>query len=388
MLFLPGCIRDVEPPLDDMYMSFPQAEILGASFYLEDQNNKAITGDEAGTINVNEDGTYTVRMRRRPKSLPAAMFITGSFEFSEFYKIVCEFPDDPSVANKPYRVYACASVGMDGNVDADYPTARDLGDADFRDGVAIGTFEMSNEGINTLNKDPSGRGRPYITVFLYLYFHQPSTFQYATYDEDPEDWYEFTLMGVKGANGVVPASRVTRAEVYRGGDAAGKFVLESVFEEDELGEQYIVDPILARFNYRFDSRKMDSPVTVMDTPSLNIDLKVPDGDLGREIEFELRNAGLYSGSTANSITAEMIMSAGVLAGTSGGGQSGIVTEIRTPGNPPTFHYVVKARTVWYADLFGAAGAGLRLAIPGTAGAFDGTDRFTCTLYLPDKYVGE
>jgi len=365
LLSLAGCIRDVDPPLDDdFYTSFPEPEILGASFYYQ-RDGKDVTGVDAGTISKNEDGTYKVRVRRRtPSNVPTAIFITGSFEFSEYYRIVATFPEDPAITDKPYRVYACASRYLDLAADADYPTANDLkGQAVFRNGVAIGTFAMTNEGINALK--PDRRGRPYITMFMYLYFNNVS---------DPDDWYEFTLNSVGGANGVIPKSKVTKAAVYRAGDGTNKFEIPRPDASEE--ENYI----LARFNLRYDSGTIDA----LDTDSLILDLKVPDEDVGREIEFEMRNVGLYQ--TGESLIGNTIINtATVQAGTGAGQdeQSGIVTELQDNGS----YYRVKAKIVEYADLFGEPGAGIRLVIKGTD-PFTDTRRVTFTLYVPDKYVGE
>jgi len=369
LVSLAGCIRDVDPP-PDRYTSFPEPEILGASFYYQ-RNGQDVTGADAGTISRNRDGTYKVKVRRRaPSNVPTAMFITGSFEFSEYFKIICTFPDDPAIPDKPYRIYACASRGMDGNMDADYPTANDLkGQAVFRNGVAIGTFEMTNEGINVLSRDRWRR--PYITVFLYLYFNNVT---------DPDDYYEFTLDFVGGANAVIPKSKVTRAAVYRAGDTANKFELPKPDASAE--ENYI----LARFNHRYDSGAID----ILDTDSLILDLKVPDEDVGQEIEFEMRNIGLYQNG-ASLIGNTIINAAKVAAGTGAGQdeQSGVVTERQSNGS----YYRVKAKIVEYDDLFGAPGAGIRLIIkkpepePG-AELFTDTKRVTFTLYVPDKYVGE
>jgi hypothetical protein len=380
VLLTAGCVIDPRPSFNDDYTSFPEAEILGASFYLM-VNNKDVTGDDAGTITKNEDGTYKVRMRRRaPSNVPVAMFITGSFRFSEFYSITCSFPKDAE--NKPYRVYACASRGMDGNVDADYPTARDLvGTSAFPGGAAEGTFRMSNEGVNYLNKD--SRNRPYITVFLYLYFQTAN-------NNDPNDFYEFTLHSVKGANGIIPESVVTNAEVYRDGDSAKCSVIIEKYEMMDPVTAAVEkkDLILGNYLHRLDSRKLSSPASVVDTNSLCIDLRVPDADAGKQIEFVLRGgAGLYSqGSTANLINRDIVMAARVLAGTAAGEQTGVVTEARMAGaNPnlgmPSFEYTIKARTVRYTDM-----TGIKLAI-GT-GPFAETERFSCSITLPVEYVRE
>jgi hypothetical protein len=377
---LANCLIDPRPVIDDAYTSFPEAEILGASFYLV-INSKDVTGDDAGTITKNEDGSYNVRMRRRsPSNVPVAMYVTGTFEFSEFYSITCTFPQDAE--NKPYRVYACASRGMDGNTDADYPTARDLvGMTAFPSGVAEGTFRMSNEGVNFLNKD--SRNRPYITVFLYLYFQTAN-------NDDPNDFYEFTLHSVKGANGIMPESKATRVEVYRDGetDAANKFILQPNGKEGYPDEK----AILARYNHRYNSDRMSPGLPLMaSTNSLHIDLQVPNTDTGREIEFELRGVnlfptGLYAAGS-NYITRDLLKGGKVkvLAGNGTEEQTNVVTETRITGTQ-TYYYSVKARIRNYNDLFGGqTGAGLRLVIEGP---FADTDRYTCGIILPDKYVGE
>jgi hypothetical protein len=363
LLLLPaGCIRDVQPLLD-IYTPFPEPEILGASFYYQ-RDGKDVTGNEAGMISRNEDGTYKVRIKRRaPSNVPTAIFITGSFEFSEFYKIICTFPEDSAIVDKPYRVYACASRLMDAAVDADYPTARDLkGQAVFRNGVAIGTFEMSNEGVNTLK--PDRRGRPYITMFLYLYFNNVS---------DPDDYYEFSLDYVGGANGVIPHSKVIQAAAYRAGDSANQFELP--VPGVSADENYI----LARFNHRYDS----GAITALDTDSLILDLKISNGDAGKEIEFEMRNVGLYQDGESL-IGNTIINTAKVQAGTGQPEQTGVVTEVVTSNGS---YYKVKAKTVAYNDLFGAPGTGIRLVIAGTE-TFTNTKRITITLNVPDKYIGE
>jgi hypothetical protein len=380
VLFTAGCLIDPRPVIGDTYTSFPEAEILGASFYLV-MNNKDVSGDDAGTIKKNEDGTYKVRMRRRtPSNVPVAMYVTGAFEFSEFYSITCTFPEDAE--NKPYRVYACASRGMDGNTDADYPTASDLvGVSAFSGGVAAGTFRMSNEGINLLNKD--GRNRPYITVFLYLYFQTAN-------NNDPDDFYEFTLHSVKGANGVMPESKAVRVEVYRDGetDAANKFILRPNSMEGYPDEE----AILAKYNHRYNSDRMSPGLPLMaSTEALHIDLQVPNTDVGREIEFELRGVSLFpAGQYAannNYITRDLLKGGNVkvLAGISGAEQTGVVTEERIIGTQ-TYYYKVKARIRNYNNLFNSqTGAGVRLVIEGP---FADTDRYACGIVLPDKYVGE
>jgi len=362
LIFLAGCIRDVQI-VPDIYTPFPEPIILGSSFYYQ-RNGKDVTGDDAGTISKNDDGTYKVRIRRRsPSNAPTAIFITGSFEFSDYYKITCTFPDDPAIIDKPYRVYACASRYLDMAVDADYATARDLkGQAVFRNGVAIGTFEMSNEGVNILK--PDRKGRPYITVFLYLYFNNVS---------DPDDYYEFTLDYVGGAHGVIPKSKVVHAALYRDGDTAAKIELPSpqTLSEDSY--------ILARYNLPCDS----GIIGVSDTMSLNLDLAVPDEDAGKEIQFEIRNPALFSGG-ANLITRDMINAAKVLAGTTEDEQTGVVTEMTINSTPVSYYYRVNAKTVAYGDF-----TGIKLVFLGNeTEPFTDTDRFACTLYLPDTYTEE
>jgi hypothetical protein len=374
MFLLSGCIREIIYADDDSYTPFPEAEILGASFYYQ-RDGRDVTGDDAGMITKNKDGTYKVRMKRRsPSTSPTAMFITGPFEFAEFYRMVCTFPDDKQ-ENKPFRVYACASVGMDGNDSADYPTAVDLvGGAAFRNEVAIGTFEMTNLGINYLNPDPSGQNRPYITMFLYLYFQNVG---------DPDNYYEFQLDYVGGTKGKVPESVVTKAEVYRAGDTANKFSV--LVEEREVLDQVLgtietKHYLLARYDHRFDSRKMDPPIPVLATTGeLHIDLQVPAWDAGKEIEFEVRNAGLYAvDSTTNLITRTMNQGA-VVEGVSPDDVK--ITEIRIIGNPITYRYRIQATTRTYDSSF----TGVRLVIPGTAETFTNIDRFSCTLFLPEKF---
>jgi len=371
-----SCIREVIYTSDDMYTSFPEAQILGASFYYQ-RDGQDVSGENAGMISKNEDGTYHVKMRRRsPSSSPTAMFVTGSFEFSEFYKITCTFPEDPAIKDKPYRVYACASRGMDGNMDADYPTANDLmGEAVFRNGVAIGEFTLTNEGINYLNPDPWDR--PYITVFLYLYFDKVT---------DPDDWYEFTLNYVGGANGIIPESVVTKAEVYREGDTANKFepIIENYEMTDPAQGLVIKNFILARYNHRFDSRRIPD-IPVINTSALCVNLQVPDADVGKEIQFEIRNVGLYKTTEypapdgSNLVTGDMIKAAQV---TDLPASELVITEreIKPTTSPVTYFYTIKAKVVRYSDM-----TGIKMTIPGT---FSNTSRFTFTLNVPDKYEGE
>jgi len=372
---LSTCIREVIY-VDDMYTSFPEAQILAATFYYGSED---VPSDERGKISKNEDGSYHVKMRRRsPSSSPSAMYITGSFEFSDFYKITCTFPEDPKIKDKPFRVYACASRGMDAAIDADYATANDLiGEAVFRNGVAIGEFTLTNEGINYLN--PDKWGRPYITVFLYLYFDKVT---------DPDDWYEFTLNFVGGSNGITPTSVVTKAEVYREGDMANKFKLEVVKEEivDIYGLPHTkITPVLARYNHRFDSRRINPDIPAINTSALCVNLQVPDADVGKEIQFEIRNVGLYKTTAypapegSNLITREMIKAAQI-AGLQESERTITEREIKPTTSPVTYFYTIKAKVVQYDDM-----TGIKMTIPGT---FTDTRRFTFTLFVPEKYVGE
>jgi hypothetical protein len=372
-----GFIREFIPPEKDKYMSFPEAEILGASFYYQ-RDGKDVTGNEAGMISKNEDGTYKIRMKRRsPSNVPTAMYIMGSFEFSEYYKMICTFPDDPAVTDKPYRVYVVASRYQDLATDAHYPSATSLiGQSVFRNGYAAGTFEMTNEG--TAKIPPDRNGRPYTTLFIYLYFNSVS---------DPDDYYEFQMDFAGGANGIIPVSKVTRAEIYREGDTANKFILEPKEEttyDPFWGSQTKIVPILARFNHRFDTLAIAPAVPVIDIHAIHADLQVPDADAGKEIEFEVRNIGLF-GVGNNMITRDMLMSAKVLAGTGAGQneQTGMVTEVTVNSTPVSYYYKVKAKIVQYPEF-----TGIKMLIPGTTETFTGTKRLTFTINVPDKYVGE
>ena len=327
------------------YTSFPEEEILGASFYVADN----VPSAEAGSITKNPDGTYKVRIRRRSPSLsPSAIFITGSFTFSEYYSVTCTFPDAVSITDKPYRVYACASVGMDAVLDADYPTAWDSRVfAAFRNDQVIGEVEMTNEIVNVIT--PNIDNKPYITVFLYLYFNNVT---------DPNDYYEFTLNEIKAANGVKPISPVSNVAVYRAGDTSNKFELSA--------------PILAGFNHRYDS----NTINAASPTSLNVDIKIPDADAGKEIEFEIRNVGLYSGTT-NLITREMIKAAQFLPGSAA--ITGTVTEQTVNSTPVSYYYRIKANAAVYSDM-----TGIKLIIPGT---FTNTNRYTITVNVPKAYMG-
>jgi hypothetical protein len=372
LLVLSSCVREVVYTLNDMYAPFPEAEILGASFYYQ-RGGQDVTGDDAGMISKNDDGTYQVKMRRRtPSSSPSAMYITGSFEFSEYYKIICTFPEDPAIADKPYKVYACASRGMDASADADYPTAVDLvGEAVFRNGVAIGEFTMTNEGINVLN--PDRNGRPYITVFLYLYFANVS---------NPDDYYEFTLNFAGGANGVTPASVVKKAEIYRAGDEANKFKLEASeelieVEDPDFGLIWVerIIPVLARYNHRFDSRRAFPALPAITTTSLCLDLHIPQA--GKDVLFEIRNVGLFAAAdpSTNLITRDMIKGARI-EGLSA--SQFTISEVEV--SPTSYFYRVKARVTQLEDM-----TGVKMLIPGAAEIFAGTDRFTFTLNVPDRF---
>jgi hypothetical protein len=251
-----------------------------------------------------------------------------------------------------------------------------VGGAAFRNEVAIGTFVMTNVGINYLNPDPSGRKRPYITVFLYLYFQNVG---------DPDNYYEFQLDFIGGAKGYVPASPVTKAEIYRAGDTANKFTLEAVDtgetekDPDNPGEtRKKMIPVLAWYDHRFDSRKIDPPIPLLATATaLHIDLYVPAADAGKQVEFEVRNAGLYTeGSTTNLIT--RAMNTGAIM------EGGLIQQIKEKeviGNPITYRYRIRATTITYDSNF----TGVRLVIPGTAGTFTNINRFSCTLNVPEEY---
>jgi hypothetical protein len=378
VFLLSGCIREVVYTSDDKYTPFPEAQILDARFYYQ-LNGADVSGDGAGMISKNEDGTYKVKMKRRsPSTSPTVMFIMsaqGPFEFSDFYKISCTFPDDPAI-NKPYRVYACASRQQDGNQDADYPTAVELlGDAVFRNGVAIGTFDMTNEGINYLNPDPFGRS--YITVFLYLYFQNVG---------DPDEYYEFTLDYVGGAKAKTPESVVTKAAIYRAGDAGHKFeaIVESLEEVDPVLGPMIKKYIIANFNHRFDSRTITPAVPAVNTGGLCLDMEIPDSE-GKEIQFEIQNVGLFQTAAypapdnSNLITADMIKNAQITGLTE---SDFVITEkeVIPRTSPPSFSYTIKTKVVRYADM-----TGIKMVIPGTE-TFSDTRRFTFTLNIPDKFI--
>jgi hypothetical protein len=327
------------------YVSFPEDEILGSSFY---------AGDgvlDPGFIEKNTDGTYSVRIKRRaPSTSPVAMFITGSFSFSDYYSITCTFPDDPALTNKPYRVYAMASTNLDLAVDADYPTAWDSRVfTSFRNDEAVGRVAMNNENINTLTV----KSKPYITIVLYLYFKDAG---------NADEYYTFTLNEVKAADGIVPVSPVTRIAAYREGDPVTSSFYRSA-------------PVQAGFNIKYDS----GTINPANPASLNVDIEVPSADLGRELEFEVRNVGLYTGASANLIDKAAILAAMVAAGQTAPAQTGVVTETAT-----ATVYKVKATVVEYADLFGQPGTGIRFFIPGS---FTNTNRFTLTVNLPGEYTG-
>jgi len=138
--------------------------------------------------------------------------------------------------------------------------------------------------------------------------------------------------------------------------------------------------ILARYDQRFDSRRTEPAIPLLNTTSaLHINLKVPDTDAGKKIEFEVRNAGLYSGAGNNLITRAMNQSAMVE-----GGEKPDIEEIRIIGNPITYRYKIKTTIKKYDNSF----TGVKLVIPGTTQTFTDIDRFSCTLFLPDKYIGE
>jgi hypothetical protein len=362
------------------YDPFPEEEILGATFYISDY----VTSEEAGSITKNADDTYTVRMRRRsPSYNPAAMFISGPFEFSDYFAINCEFPEN-AAGEKPYRVYACASTTVkkiDDSVNADYPTAADLqGQVYFRNGVAIGEYELTNRGVNTLTvkRDTGGNVKPYCSVFLYLYFNQANM-------ADPNDYYTFTIRNVSGANSQQPLSPVIRAAAYRNGDTDPDSRLE------------LAGPVLPDFDHRFDSKT----IPVSSPASLNVDIQVPDTDAGREFEFVIRGLGMYSGGANQG--AGLDLYTGGVNRIAGGGRieaTAIVFESGTGGEDPkisvtentdtltmqtVYLYTVKAKAVPYSDFWGdgAAGTGVKLKIPGS---FSGINRYTVTLNLPREYL--
>jgi hypothetical protein len=327
------------------YVSFPEDEILGSSFY---------AGDgvlDPGFIEKNTDGTYRVRIKRRsPSTSPVAMFITGSFSFSDYYSITCTFPDDPAIANKPYRVYAMASTNLDLAIDADYPTAWDSRVfTSFRNEEAAGKVVMNNENINTLTV----KSKPYITIVLYLYFKDAGS---------AGDYYTFTLNEIKAANGIIPVSPVTQIAAYRAGDPVTSSFYRSA-------------PVQAGFNIKYDSKTINST----NPSSLNVDIEVPAADLGKELEFEIRNVGLYTAAGSNLIEKTIILAAQVAAGKNSPAQTGVVSETATETV-----YKVKAKVVDYEDLFGQLGTGIRLFIPGS---FANTTRFTITVKLPGEYAG-
>jgi hypothetical protein len=206
---------------------------------------------------------------------------------------------------------------------------------------------------------------------LYLYFSNVS---------NPDDYYEFTLNFAGGANGVTPASVVTKAEIYREGDAANKFMLEATEEEIEVDDPTFglitvkkATPVLARFNHRFDSRKAFPALPVAGTAALRVDLQIPDA--GKDVLFEIRNVGLFAAADplVNLITGDMIKGAR-FEGLSASQYA--VTELElTPGV-----YRVKARVAQYEGV-----TGVKMVIPGTAESFAGTDRFTFTLNVPEEY---
>jgi hypothetical protein len=252
-----------------------------------------------------------------------------------------------------------------------------MGDAVFRNGVAIGTFDMTNEGVNYLNPDPFGR--PYITVFLYLYFQNVG---------DPDEYYEFTLNFVGGAKAKMPEGVVTKAEIYRAGDAGHKLepIVENFVEVDPVYGPVTKNFIIANFNHRLDSRQITPAVPAVNTSGLCIDLEIPDGE-GKEIEFEIRNVSLLQTTAfpapenSNLITGDMIKNARI-TGLSGSDFVITENEVTPKTSPPSFYYTVKAKVVRYGDM-----TGIKMVIPGT-GTFSDTRRFTCTLKIPDKFTNE
>jgi hypothetical protein len=99
--------------------------------------------------------------------------------------------------------------------------------------------------------------------------------------------------------------------------------------------------------------------------------------LGKDLLFEIRNVGLFAAAdpSTNLITRDMIKGARI-EGLSASQYA--VTEVElTPGS---YFYRVKARVTQYEGM-----TGIKMLIPGTAGAFAGTDRFTFTINVPDKF---
>jgi hypothetical protein len=151
------------------------------------------------------------------------------------------------------------------------------------------------------------------------------------------------------------------------------------------GTQTKTYPVLARFNHRLDSQNISPAIPFADTSAICADMRVDDGDAGEEIEFEIRNVGLFSDGN-NLITREMMMSAKILAGTGVGQdeQTGMLTEVPVNSTPVSYYYKVKAKIVQYSEF-----TGMKLVIPGeTEEPFAETRRFIFTINLPDKYVGE
>lgn len=360
LYYVPGVVDEA-----DGFDPLPVEEILGATFYIAD----TVPSEQAGLITDNGDGTYTIQIRRRsPAYVPSAVFISGPFTFSDYYKIICEFPDDDKPA-KPYRVYAFASVAtekIDDAVNSDYPTAVDLGAAAFGSSGAAGAFTLTNEGINTLavKKNPSGTVKPYCSLVMYLYFNNANM-------SDPNDMYTFKLKGVRVKHGQRPEGPVIKARAYRDGDPDNALEL--------------TDPVLPSFNHRYDSKT----ISVVSSASLNVDIQVPDEDEGKEFEFVIRGLGMYAGETNliadGRITPQAIVFENGSAGTSPNGTVTEGTAKLTGRDVPV--YTIKAAAVAYDDLFGDGepGTGVKIKIPGT---FTNTSRFTIWLNLPRMYVGE
>jgi hypothetical protein len=179
----------------------------------------------------------------------------------------------------------------------------------------------------------------------------------------------------------VPESVITKAEVYRAGDTANKFSVtveeREVVVDQALGTTETRNYLLGWYEHRFDSRRVDPPISVLSSvSSLYIDLHVPEA--GKQIEFVVRNAGLYTtGNTTNLITRAMNQGAKVEGGDIN------IGEIRIIGNPITYKYRIRATSRTYNSNF----TGVRLVISGTEEDFTFTNinRFSCTLNIPGEY---
>ncbi|MDR3283806.1 MAG: hypothetical protein LBS97_01345 [Treponema sp.] len=353
-----GCGGDTEDG-ELTYVSFPEEEILGASFYVGD-----FVGD-AGTIAKNPDGSYKVQIKCRTpfaSNAPVNVTFSGPFAFESRYRITATFPEDPSITNKPYRVYVCASVGqvsknelVDANTVADYVSAWDSDVyASFQDNRVKGTLVMDNANGAIITK--RGDGRQYVTVFMSLYFHQ-------TFD----GYYEFTVNALEGGNGVSYTSPVTSVAGYRAGDDA----------TPQLPTAALPGPLLGGWEYKAAS----GTLTASSPAEFNLDLAVPASGVGRTIEFSLRNFEVLKG-TDKLLTSAIVQTAKVRAGTSAAEQSNVVTattyQVTTATGPETrYEYRVTAKAVQYEGF-----TGVKLFVPGP---FTDSDGFTFNITLPEHY---